>query len=156
MCRSIDDVDLFPAGIAEKPVLGGVVGPTFACLIAEQFVRMRKGDRFWYENGGLASSFTSDQLRELRKVTLARVLCDNLDDIETIQARVMEQVDQRRQRVSVCLLDSAPTLSLWTEKAWRRAKKPRADTLRRIRVLKPWNRNEGGSTPPSKVLNWHV
>ncbi|KAH6942514.1 hypothetical protein HPB50_006939 [Hyalomma asiaticum] len=94
---SIEDVDLFPAGIAEKPVLGGVVGPTFACLIAEQFVRMRKGDRFWYENGGLASSFSADQLRELRKVTLARVLCDNLDDIETIQARVMEQVDHRRE-----------------------------------------------------------
>nr|XP_037286859.1 peroxidasin homolog isoform X2 [Rhipicephalus microplus] len=110
---SIDDVDLFPAGIAEKPVLGGVVGPTFACLIAEQFVRMRKGDRFWYENGGLASSFTSDQLRELRKVTLARVLCDNLDDIETIQARVMEQVDQRRNRRQPCMRIPEMNLSFW-------------------------------------------
>ncbi|KAL3236818.1 hypothetical protein MRX96_022075 [Rhipicephalus microplus] len=109
---SIDDVDLFPAGIAEKPVLGGVVGPTFACLIAEQFVRMRKGDRFWYENGGLASSFTN-QLRELRKVTLARVLCDNLDDIETIQTRVMEQVDQRRNRRQPCIRIPEMNLSFW-------------------------------------------
>ncbi|KAH7950317.1 hypothetical protein HPB49_022384 [Dermacentor silvarum] len=110
---SIEDVDLFPAGIAEKPVLGGVVGPTFACLIAEQFVRMRSGDRFWYENGGLASSFTTDQLRELRKVTLARVLCDNLDDIETIQARVMEQVDQRRNRRRPCRRIPEMNLSFW-------------------------------------------
>lgn len=110
---SIEDVDLFPAGIAEKPVLGGVVGPTFACLIAEQFVRMRKGDRFWYENGGLASSFSTDQLRELRKVTLARVLCDNLDDIETIQARVMEQVDQRRNRRHPCSRIPEMNFSFW-------------------------------------------
>ena len=32
----------------------------------------------------------TDQLNEVRKVTLAKVYCENADDISTIQERVME------------------------------------------------------------------
>merc|ERR1712150_206805 len=84
-----DDIDLFVAGLAEDRVPGGLVGPTFACIIGRQFNRLRKGDRFWYENSG-AYSFTEDQLSQLRRVTLARVMCSNGDNITTIQPHVME------------------------------------------------------------------
>lgn len=47
------------------------------------------GDRFWFENGGFVSSFTPSQLKEVRKVTLARILCDNLDDLDRIHPNLM-------------------------------------------------------------------
>ena len=52
------DIDLFAGGISERPVDGGVVGPTFACIIARQFDRLRRGDRFWFETRDSSVGFT--------------------------------------------------------------------------------------------------
>ncbi|XP_063915826.1 chorion peroxidase-like isoform X2 [Zophobas morio] len=99
--QHVDDIDLFSGGLGEKPVRGGLVGPTFACIIAQQFLNLRKGDRFWYENGGFESSFTPAQLQQVRHVTFAHVLCQTLTEIETIQPFVFLMADGfRNSRVS--------------------------------------------------------
>jgi peroxidase len=79
------DIDLWSGGVSERPLPGAMVGPTFACIIASQFSNSRRGDRFWYELGGHPHSFTTDQLAEIRKARLARIVCDNTDLIDTIQ-----------------------------------------------------------------------
>ena len=75
-------------GLAETVVPGAKVGPTFMCIIAEQFRRTRAGDRFWYENPGV---FSAAQLREIRQANLARVICDNADDISEVPRDVFRK-----------------------------------------------------------------
>ncbi|XP_043286751.1 uncharacterized protein [Venturia canescens] len=76
---SVDDIDLFPGGMSERPLQGGLVGPTFACIIAIQFRQARKCDRFWYETDDPNIRFTEPQLAEIRKNTLSKVICENMD-----------------------------------------------------------------------------
>ena len=68
--------------------------------------------RFWYENGGWPSSFTIEQLKEIRSFTMARLLCDNTDRIETLQLRVFVLPDLKiNPRVS-CNSGVIPRLDL--------------------------------------------
>ena len=46
---SVDDVDPWVGGLAEDPVAGSMLGETFHTIVRRQFVRLRDGDRFWYE-----------------------------------------------------------------------------------------------------------
>jgi len=84
--RHVDDIDLFIGGIYEDPIPGALVGRTFNCIIGDQFARLKKGDRFFYDLGGQPHSFRPDQLVEIRKTSLSRIICDNQNGaIKTIQ-----------------------------------------------------------------------
>lgn len=47
---NVNVIDLWVGGLAEDPMPGGLVGETVQHILAEQFQRLRDGDRFWYEN----------------------------------------------------------------------------------------------------------
>lgn len=75
--RDVNDIDLWPGGIAEWPVDSGIVGPTFACIIGRQFNRLFWGDRFFFTHQDQAGSFTQTQRSNLRMRTLNSIICDN-------------------------------------------------------------------------------
>ena len=58
LLQHVDDIDLFVGGLAERPLSGAVVGPTFGCLLGQQFQIAKKADRFWYENNIPPSAYS--------------------------------------------------------------------------------------------------
>ncbi|XP_074144108.1 peroxidasin homolog isoform X2 [Sminthopsis crassicaudata] len=79
------NIDLFPALMVEDLVPGSRLGPTLMCLLSTQFKRLRDGDRLWYENPGV---FSPAQLTQIKQTSLARILCDNSDNITHVQRDV--------------------------------------------------------------------
>uniref|UniRef100_A0A914LU27 peroxidase n=1 Tax=Meloidogyne incognita TaxID=6306 RepID=A0A914LU27_MELIC len=78
---SVDDVDLYVGGLLEAPVDGSMVGPTFTCIIADQFRRLRDADRFFFQNPGV---FTQAQVKSIQQTTLSFCICATGEDFKRI------------------------------------------------------------------------
>ncbi|XP_067013234.2 peroxidase isoform X2 [Anabrus simplex] len=118
MYKHPDDVDMLIGGMSEKPKDDSLLGPTFRCIIGEQFGRTKKGDRFFYDLKGQSGSFSEDQLQEIRKVTLARILCDNAE-VEKMQPSVFHKPSSSN-RLEYCTDDTKipkMNFSFWAEEA---------------------------------------
>jgi peroxidase len=81
---TVDKIDLWVGGLAEKHLPGSSFGPLFTRIIADQFQRLRDGDRFWYER-----EFQGQELTDIRATTLAGVIQNNTT-ISNLQAKVFE------------------------------------------------------------------
>ena len=79
---SLDTTDLWVGGDAEQRLPGSILGATFACIFGNAFANLRDGDRFYFENPEV---FTTQQLAEIKKVSLSKIICDNSDGITQIQ-----------------------------------------------------------------------
>ncbi|CAH2085944.1 unnamed protein product [Euphydryas editha] len=113
---SPEDIDLWVGGLLEEPVEGGVVGPTFANIIADQFSRLKAGDRYFYDNAPDVNpgAFTPSQLKEIKKVTLSRIICDNSDGIELFlhSPNAFLRSDLKRNEPVPCDSPTIPVMDL--------------------------------------------
>ncbi|OJJ13852.1 hypothetical protein BI308_25520 [Roseofilum reptotaenium AO1-A] len=71
--ETVDQVDLWIGGLAEDTVSGSMVGEVFQAILADQFLRLRDGDRFFYLNDADLDPW----MAELESITLAEVIRDN-------------------------------------------------------------------------------
>lgn len=103
---------MWVGAIAEDLIEGSKVGPTFRCLLVEQFQRLRDGDRFWYENPGV---FKPEQLTQIRQSTLGRVICDSADEIEEVTADVFRLPNTQTPSYLSCQQIPKVDLRFWSE-----------------------------------------
>ncbi|XP_064148088.1 dual oxidase 1 [Loxodonta africana] len=68
--QDLSRLELLPGGLLESH---GDPGPLFSTIVLDQFVRLRDGDRYWFENtrNGL---FSEEEIEEIRNTSLRDVL----------------------------------------------------------------------------------
>lgn len=90
--KYVEDIELYVGGHHERKMENAVVGPTFASIIGIQFHNAKFGDRFFYEHENQISSFSIEQLNEIKsKSCFASILCKNtkLDHVLRDPLRLM-------------------------------------------------------------------
>ena len=105
---SLDTADLWAGGISEQRLPNSLLGATFACIFANAFANLRDGDRFYYQSPGV---FTPQQLGQLNKASLSRIICDNSDGVTQIQPSAFLSNQSRVSCSSLPALD----LTAWKE-----------------------------------------
>jgi hypothetical protein len=86
---SVDNIDLWAGVLAEDHVAGSSTGPLTRRILADQFQRLRDGDRFWYQR-----VFSGSALDRLERTTLSDIIERNTgvrglqDNVFVFKARV--------------------------------------------------------------------
>jgi len=93
--RDPDDIDLFVGGLSETPMQGGLLGPTFSYIIADQFKMLKDGDRFFFTHseGPKAMGLPLEVQDMLLQRTLSDIICQNTQDISQLPKNVFLQSD---------------------------------------------------------------
>jgi hypothetical protein len=71
---SVDNIDGWVGGLAEDHIAGASVGELVHTVLADQFARLRDGDRFFYLNDPDLSDLAITDVIDLNSVTLAEVI----------------------------------------------------------------------------------
>jgi hypothetical protein len=80
----VNTIDAFEGGLAEDHVAGSDLGPLFQAIIADQFTRLRDGDRFFYLN----ESFNAEELGIMSQGSTLTKVIENNTNITNLQADI--------------------------------------------------------------------
>ena len=76
--NDVNNIDLWVGVISEDEAPGALVGKTGRAILADQFIRLRDGDRFWYQNDPFFL-YHKDLMKEVEGTTLAEIIQRNTD-----------------------------------------------------------------------------
>jgi hypothetical protein len=120
--KNVTDIELYMGGDSEKKTEDGPIGATFSCTQAYQFYILKFGDRFWFENGqDEYSRFTPEQLKEIRKTSFSRMLCDNVE-LDSIPRDAFKFEDKKTNPSVKCADLPRIDLSHWSENPYKTKK----------------------------------
>lgn len=78
----VNNIDLWVGLMAEDHIENGSLGETATTIIADQFERLRDGDRFYYEN-----TMSNREIREIENTTLGDIIERNTE-LDSLQENV--------------------------------------------------------------------
>jgi hypothetical protein len=105
--KAVYDIDLLVGGALENIIGSGFLGPTFQCIIAEQFYRLKAGDFYFYSHN---STFTKEQQEVVKNYSFAKLLCEN-SNLDFVTETVFVTSDVRIKCSDFDKID----LTLWRE-----------------------------------------
>ncbi len=92
--NDVDSIDSWVGLLAEKDMSDKMVGTLLNRILTEQFLRLRDGDRFYYENDPRLSE---EEKEEIRRTRLSDIILRNTD-IDCIQDSVFIYREQSQMR----------------------------------------------------------
>ena len=108
--RNVNDIDLYPAAIAEDPLdSDALLGPTFSCIIGTQFRNLKYGDRFFFSHRTTKINFLEQFMEKMETRTLSQVICSNTD-IEGVQEEAFKSPNPHTNPVKDCRPWRTPAL----------------------------------------------
>ncbi len=112
----VDNIDAWIGGIAEDHLDGSSVGATVNAVVANQFERLRDGDRFFYTQDPALKSRIVRNVIDLKSITLAEIIRQNTG-VTNIQSNVFVAPsvllqDAGERPVSVTVVGGADEVSL--------------------------------------------
>ena len=81
--KDVNNIDAWVGMLAEDHLPGSSLGATHNAVLRAQFMALRDGDRFWYQN----FAFNPQQLGEIERTRLSDILMRNTS-VTGLQPRV--------------------------------------------------------------------
>ncbi|XP_067941580.1 peroxidase-like [Watersipora subatra] len=109
---TVDDVELYIAGVTEFPVRGGLIGELFANILGDGFSNSRKGDRFFFES--TTSGLSRAQIAAIKQYSYAQLTCE-AHGLPTIVNKLFFGDGDNGARTVSCASFPELDLDLWRE-----------------------------------------
>ncbi|XP_036366593.1 chorion peroxidase-like [Octopus sinensis] len=102
MYRSVFDVDFLSGMFTEKKNPNVKLSQTLMKQFEDQFSTLQEGDRYYYEN---VNAFQPNQLAEIRKVTMAQLLCRNVVNLDQVKQFAFDKTSPEVSCSSITQID---------------------------------------------------